>query len=244
MDQNVKSIFDINEEVFQEIKKEYVRPYQIMDQNEFNKVSLKHLNEMVLIDSKGKNGFKITDENHHFIEVVFAYLNRNMDDSKLIYNGGFKPIQLSLEKGLLLSGSFGIGKTLMLRFINKYARPFGLTGRFASARAIYETKKPDLINVVGSEKYGLFIDDLGEEPNLLVNYGSEETPVARLLKERTEAWETLAESPKLFISTNLKVRSSDSNLITLEKLYGGRIASRLYGACNVMYQRHTTDFRV
>jgi len=77
---------------------------------------------------------------------------------------------------------------------------------------------------------------LGDEPKKRMDFGNEDTPVANVLKERLDAWERLPETPKLFITSNCPPK-------TIEAIYGGRITSRIYGACNVIITPQKTDFR-
>ena len=236
----MQSLSELNQLVAAQISVVKERPAQLMDQMEFNKRMLFKLNELAIIYSKGKRTFQITQENEWLLKVVFAYLNRNADDKELTYKITIKnetiTKTLSLEKGILLLGNFGVGKTLLFRAIHAEMQFLKLTGRFVTSRQIYECKKEDYDSVTGKDKYGLFIDDLGDEPLKSVEYGNEDTPVARILKQRMDNFEQLEESPKLFISSNCSPAK-------LTEYYGGRIVSRIHGSMNVIITPQQQDFR-
>lgn len=236
----MQSIREINEIISSGLIIEKTKHEMIMPQDKFNQFMLMELNKLALIYSKGKTPFKVTIENEWFLKAVFAYLNRNDNDDLLSYSleiGSSKISgKLDLDKGLMIQGNYGVGKTLLLRVIQKNLSILKLTGRFVESRTIHETKKEDHVNIIGKDQYGLFIDDLGDEPLKSVDFGNEDTPVAIVLKKRLDNWERLPESPKLFITTNC------SNEI-LVKRYGGRILSRMHSAMNIIILPQKQDFR-
>jgi len=236
----MKSLFEINSQIIKSIDGNYQRPEQLMDQTKFNAIMLNELNILALQRSKGKRNFQITPENEWLLKVVFAYLNRNADDNELTYT---RTIQdetitktLDLHKGLMLLGNFGVGKTLLMQAIHSKMQMCKLTGRFVSSRKIYETKQVDWDVTLGKPQYGIFIDDLGDEPTKTVEFGNEDAPVALVLKNRMDAWEQLPESPKMFITSNCAPK-------VLEQKYGGRIVSRMHAAMNVIITNQKTDWR-
>ena len=227
-----KSIKELNEKVQNELIVEIHRPKPLADQDAFNSWILGHLNELALVFSKGKRKFEVTDENHELFSAVFAYLNRSENDQLLMYQGR----KLELEKGLLLMGNYGIGKTLLLTCIFQQRQKLELTGRFCSAQQVFNHNKKHLEELIGKDQFGLFLDDIGEEPNVANDFGTKETPVGNVIKQRVNAWERLPESPKLFMSTNCTEE-------VLKQVYGGRIVSRTFGACNVLVSKQKTDYR-
>jgi DNA replication protein DnaC len=236
----MKSIAEINNQIKTDWKNERKRPKQIMDQDTFNRQFLNILNKAAFLFSKGRNKFIVNDDNEWLLKVVFAYLNRNEDDKNLTYaikidNSEIKET-LDLDKGLTILGNFGIGKSLLMTCIYQYRAQLKLKGRFVTSKQIFDCKKPDLSQLVGMDKFDLFIDDLGDEPMKKVNYGQEDTPVASVLKTKLDSWERLPETPKLFVTSNCDPKK-------LKELYGGRIVSRLYGATNVIISKQKIDFR-
>ena len=227
-----KSIIELNKEVQKSLQVIRIRPEPITEQQKFNAFMLNKLNELCLQFSKGRRSFEVTEENQELLSAVFAYLNRSNNDSELSYKGNV----LDLDKGLLFLGPFGVGKSLLMRVIFENRNLLKLTGRFVTSQQVFDYPKKELETIVGKDKYGLFIDDIGEEPNVLNDFGTQDTPVGNLLKARMDAWERYPEAPKLFISTNCKET-------ILNQVYGGRVVSRLYDACNVLVSSQKTDYR-
>jgi len=240
MAQKIKSISELNELIQSDIIIKPDRPKQLMDQNKFNEIFLKILNNAVLVASKGQRSLQITSENDWLFQVIMAYLNRNESDKALTYTIELddKTISrtLDLNKGITLLGSFGVGKSLLLRCIYENRGQLGLNGYFVDSRQIFDAPKNNLHTIIGHEKCCLFIDDLGDEPIKSVDYGQEDAPVASVLKRRLDAWEIFPESPRLFISSNCGMK-------ILKDRYGGRIISRIHGATNVIITRQSTDYR-
>lgn len=233
----MQSLKEINSIITKELANPVAKIFeQIGDQNAVNKFLLQKLNEKALIFSNGKKPFQITDENEAILGAIFAYLNRNSDESTRTYEDKDGKHVLNLDKGICLLGNFGIGKTLLMTVIWENKERFKISGKWSTSRQIHECKKEDQYLIVGTPKYGLFIDDLGDEPKKRMDFGNEDTPVANVLKERLDAWERLPETPKLFITSNCSPA-------VLKDIYGGRIESRIYSACNVIISRQKTDFR-
>jgi len=227
-----KSLFDINTEVQKLVTAENSRPEQLTDQGKFNAFMLGKLNELSLQYSKGRRSFEVTEKNADILRAVFGYLNRSANDADFTYKGNV----MDLNKGLLLIGSFGIGKTLLMRAIFENRNILKLNGHFTNAQQIFDHPQKTLETIVGKNRFGLWIDDIGEEPNVANDFGTHVTPVGNLIKARVDAWERLPESPKLFITSNCLPA-------VLTQIYGGRVMSRLYGACNVIISPQTEDFR-
>lgn len=266
------SIEEINKKVQAELAGGYKRPQQIMEQAKFDAWFLGTLNRLALQASKGERAFQIIDENKDLLRAVFAYLNRSSDENLLTYTRRIRvkrktpsgdeemqfsedKVTLSLEKGLAIIGNFGIGKTLLLKAIHTNMRELQLTGRFFTARQVfeahkitskeaYETNQKDLAQIVGSDKYGAFMDDLGAEPRKAVKFGEEDTPVGNFLLHRINEWdrlrlsspEQMTHDARLFVTSNVPIEG-------LKEIYGGRAVSRIYGACNVIISNQKTDFR-
>lgn len=117
------------------------------------------------------------------------------------------------KPGLLLYGTIGSGKTTLFNSIIKYLAitEQSMKVRTYSAIALvknYVDKADDI-----KSAQALFIDDLGEEPLTIKDYGNELSPVIEVLYHRYEK--------RMFtvITTNLLERE-------VEETYGPRIADR------------------
>lgn len=117
----------------------------------------------------------------------------------------------SPQRGLLLFGSVGNGKTTMLKAINWLFRGGAVV---LSAKAIYEYYKENerLQNNFGSKI--LLIDDLGTEPERCLIYGEDHHPLSDMLMRRYE------NNATTIIATNL---SGDD----IRLRYGDRVYDRI-----------------
>lgn len=128
----------------------------------------------------------------------------------------------SKERGLLLMGTMGNGKSTMLHVIQ---RLFKGTSTFGDAQDIFEHFKKNQ----GSMRYWneplLLIDDLGIEPARCLIYGEEYYPISRLLLHRYDKQLTT------IIATNLSIEE-------IQDRYGDRIVDRMNETFNVITYDH------
>jgi DNA replication protein len=123
----------------------------------------------------------------------------------------FDWLTLSSQRGLLLYGSLGNGKTTMLRTISRF---IGSKANMVNAKGLYDYFKlnerlPDFSNNV------LLIDDLGIEPVRCLIYGEEHHPLTDELLYRYNSNVTT------IVSTNL-------NFEEIRQRYGERVFDRMY----------------
>lgn len=117
----------------------------------------------------------------------------------------------SKQRGLLLMGTMGNGKSTMLHIIQ---RLFKGTSTFGDAQDIFEHFKKSQ----GSMRYWdeplLLIDDMGIEPIRCLVYGEEYYPISRLLLHRYDKQLTT------IIATNLDITE-------IQARYGDRVVDRM-----------------
>lgn len=234
---NPTRLRDLNGQLHSQIVGELPRPKQLTEQSRFDAWFLSQLNQLALEFSKGRRAFQVTDENEALLSAIFAYLNRNEDDSKLVYMG--EP--LDLHKGLFIAGLFGVGKTLILKSIFLNRGKLGLRGRYATAQQVFNASRPkadpNLQDLIGPNYCDLWLDDIGEEPAMAKDYGTDSTPVGDLIKSKATDWEQMKEAPRLFGTSNLISEKQ------ITDVYGGRIYSRINGICNFIISQQETDYR-
>ncbi|MEK6478321.1 ATPase [Catalinimonas sp. 4WD22] len=184
--------------------------------------------------------FKIDAMNKSVIESVLAYF---ASDRVKCQNAG-----LNLQKGLLLSGPVGCGKTTLMRLFSRQRY------RIISTREI--SRQFIQNGHAGLEKYGAksFVkkhtgygkqicydqpitycfDDLGVEPNAQ-HFGNECNAMAEVLLDRYEQF--ISRGMLTHMTTNL-------NTHEIENLYGDRVRSRLREMFNlVSFPREAKDRR-
>jgi DNA replication protein DnaC len=145
--------------------------------------------------------FVVDDSNKDFINNLYYYISGSPR-----YEGRH-------GNGILLMGSIGIGKTLLMdvlcKFYEKYARKIVLK---IHAKALFSE-----INAKGLEYFRnrpLFIDDLGKEEKAPMLYGTTMKPFEDLMAVRYE------NRALTFITTNYKQKS-------LEEMYSQHTVDRL-----------------
>lgn len=137
---------------------------------------------------------------------------------------------------LLLRGYVGVGKTTMLCAIRSLFVGFGLQG--------FQIKSAFDINALAKDKAAfdelkraefLGIDDLGQEPSTIKDYGNERNPFEELISARYDALR------QTLISTNLVVVDGNDQIA---ERYGTRIADRLREMCNTInYDPNQKSYR-
>jgi hypothetical protein len=138
------------------------------------------------------------------------------------------------DKGLLLAGPVGCGKTTLLRlFMRNPAQKFGVVSTRTVASA-YQNKTKDTL---GLEPYftahhsgGVVFDDLGTEPTNVQNFGTTCNPMAEVLLARYDEFQA-GRMPGIYthLTTNLPVgEASDApGTLSLYGLYGQRVVDRI-----------------
>ena len=151
--------------------------------------------------------FLITKENKPIIDILFVYLTGEKSD-------------LDLNKGILLVGGFGIGKTLIMKafinLINSYQIKIITT--LHSKELTIELPKKGLQDF---KKKPLFIDDIGKENKEVLVYGTRIKPYVDMISLRYE-----------FPTWNFG--TSNYNMNTLKELYGETITDRMKDMYNVI----------
>lgn len=128
-----------------------------------------------LILSK-QNGEKFFDPKQAKDVLNQLYFYATQDDK---FKGSF-------DKGILLIGKYGVGKTLVMEaFCNliKNTTKKRINGFHSKALINLITKDPDKIYSEYSS-YWLFIDDLGKEPHNVTSFGTQTMPMEDLLSAR------------------------------------------------------------
>ena len=144
-----------------------------------------------------------------------------------------KEHNIDLNKGLMLSGPIGCGKTTLLELMKLIAVPekkyFFTTARDISFEFIqdgYEVIQRYSKGIPGQyTKRNFAFDDLGTERNLKY-FGNECNIMAEILLSRYDLF--IAHHFVTHITTNLSATE-------LEEYYGNRVRSRLRNMCNLIF---------
>ena len=191
-----------------------------------------------LMEKKGKelfgDHFRILDEDRPLITGLLAYFLQDAD--------GAREKNLSLHKGILLTGPVGCGKTSLMtllrlfqpaenRFLLKSCREVSFEFIGEGYSVIHKYSKVSF----NSGIYRSYcFDDLGTESNLKF-YGNECNVMAEILLNRYDLF--VREKTLTHITTNL-------NSSEIESIYGSRVRSRMREMFNLIsFHQNSMDKR-
>ena len=180
------------------------------------------------------NHFKILESDYPIIYKLITYF---LKDEATCFQYG-----INLNKGIILSGPVGCGKTSLMnlmkfltpaehKFSVKPCRNISFEFIQDGYQIIHKYSKGKLYE---SEPKTICFDDLGTENNLKY-YGNECNVMAEILLSRYDLY--ISKKLQTHITTNLSASE-------IENVYGNRVRSRLRELCNLIaYDRNVTDKR-
>lgn len=181
--------------------------------------------------------FKIYKEDHRLIYKLLLYMTR--DKQNALKHG------LSLNKGILLTGPVGCGKTSLMKLL-RYFQPAGDRYAVRSSRDISFEFRRSGYEVIHKYSHGALhdptrqfmtccFDDLGTESNLKY-YGNECNVLGEILLSRYD----------LFVSHRMLTHvTTNLNSTEIEQYYGNRVRSRMREMFNlVAFDKDAKDKRV
>lgn len=183
------------------------RPFIDISKEDFKTLFLLIANKHIINDGFNHK-FIIDSENKECINQMYFWLT----GSKM-----FKGHTLS--KGIMLTGPFGTGKTIILKTLTE------LFTEFTNLRVgIYSAlKMPSLIKENGTKEYErkpLFLDEMGKETQQIVDFGNKSQPMIELLSYRYN------NNSLTFATTNFDIKD-------LCEKYDNYIATRLGTMMNI-----------
>lgn len=140
------------------------------------------------------------------------------------------------EKGVLLVGSIGSGKSMMMRVMQRLFKD--TENRF---RWINSSDLKDLIEEVGvskiKEMYGkglkmdLYIDEIGSSLSSK-HYGNSINIISEIIYERNDLY--VMSGIKTHFSSNISPTSNNKSMETLSSIYGERCYDRMVEMCELI----------
>ena len=193
---------------------------------------------IVWLETKGKElfgkHFRIIEEDHPIIYKLIAYF---LKDEQACYQ-----LEIDLNKGILMSGPVGCGKTSLMNLM-KYLTASEYKFTVKPCRDISFEFIKDGYDVIHRYSRGKLdqldpkiycFDDLGLENNLKY-YGNECNVMAEILLSRYDLY--ISKHIQTHITTNLSASE-------IEAQYGNRVRSRMRELFNLIaYDNNTKDKR-
>lgn len=175
------------------------------------------------------NHFKILETDYHIIYKLIAYFLKDKPSCL--------QLNIDLNKGIMLSGPVGCGKTSLMNLM-KYLTPTAHKFSVKPCRDIgFEFIKEgyEIIHKYSkSPPKTICFDDLGTENNLKY-FGNECNVMAEILLSRYDLF--TARKLQTHITTNLSASE-------IEQAYGNRVRSRLRSTLNLIaFDKDTKDKR-
>ena len=187
---------------------------------------LRYLNH--LGREKYGTSFSLNRDDRHILHKLISYAISSEDQCT---NHG-----LDLNKGILLSGPVGCGKTSLMTLLNHFCYP-GKKYQVKGTREIaseFNKEGFEIIQKYGHKNKVLCLDDLGLEQNMK-HYGNECNTIGEVLLHRHD----------LFIQSGILTHATTNlNAEELENLYGNRVRSRMREMFNLIsFPSNTPDKR-
>lgn len=164
-----------------------------------------------LIYQSGKKGGFVPDKN---ASILFTYLFH--------YATGKEVSNIDLDKGILIAGNYGIGKTLIFSAFCNLIESLGkkkINTTHSKKLVVEVVKDQDVFDRM--TKGLLFIDDLGKEPKSINTFGTITNPMEDILTARYE------NNALTFATGNLKLE-------TYKEHYGGSVYDRMKAMFNIV----------
>ena len=186
---------------------------------------------LIYLNAKGKllfgKHFKIYEEDHSIILKLCNYFIKDYENCE---RGGIDP-----NKGILLSGPVGCGKTSLMRLL-KHIVPLQRPYTVIPCRNIvfgFNHIGYKIIEDYGNSQFFCF-DDLGVEP-IGRHYGKDCNVMGEILLSRHE----------LFLNHDINTHATTNlNAEELEGLYGNRVRSRMRQLFNLIaFDKNANDKR-
>lgn len=183
------------------------RPIVQITQEDFKCLFISIANRIILEDGFDHN-FIINNDNKYCLNQIYYWLTGSKN-----FEGH------TISKGIMLTGPFGTGKTLIIKtLIELYS---DLTGY--NINAYNSLKIPAMVKEFGTKNYEkkpMFIDEIGRETQEVNDYGTKIKPIIELLSYR-------------FNNNALTFATTNFDRDELIKIYKSYLATRIGTMMNI-----------
>jgi len=175
--------------------------------NDYKSLFLLFAEKHLLLNYKSNEKYIIDNLNRDLINDIYYYLTASDKGT------------LDPDKGLIIVGGFGTGKTTILMIIKDIIEALTLKRvTFMSSLSL-----PEHIKNNGLEFYykrPMIVDEIGREVKVIKDFGTEKHPLIELLTQR-------------YNNKALTFGTSNYSYEDLSEMYGTYIAERLREMCNI-----------
>lgn len=192
-----------------------------------------------------KGEFQLDDFNSEVFELLCLYFSNDINFVSRAINADIE--NASLEKGILLSSSYGHGKTWMMQLFSKNQRQVFFMRSAKKIANDYENFKEEglaeymepyknAINDVSNFYHpfaALCIDDIGTE-GVKQNYGNKRNVIGDIIEQRYATNVIMPGKPELRKTGIMLHGTTNLTGIDIHNVYGGRVASRIREIFNVI----------
>lgn len=126
-----------------------------------------------------KGTYQVDEENKHVLQGLTLYFSRQPE---------FETDTTSLQKGVLLSGAPGTGKTLLLRLFRALVRDSDYSFRIATTLQVADDYAKNGTDAIHSYNGIWCFDDLGVE-TAVAHYGDRRDVMTELIHHRYRLWQ-------------------------------------------------------
>lgn len=140
------------------------------------------------------------------------------------------------EKGLLLIGSIGCGKSMLMKVIQRLFKDTEQRFKWVSSSVLKDMLDDCTVSEIKSIygrplKMDLYIDDIGFQKNRN-KYGDVINIISELIFDREELF--FESGIRTHFSSNTPSRLENKEIDTLESMYGKRCYDRILGMCKLI----------
>lgn len=143
-------------------------------------------------------------------------------------------------KGILLIGQIGVGKTAMMKIMQKLFKESARCFKWLTCNDLIEMMEHYTVSEIKSYygkdlKMDLYIDDVGMGNATYSKFGNTTNIISEILLERYDLF--VKEKFKTHISSNRPTaldKTKYPDIITLEDMFGQRVVDRLREMCEVI----------
>jgi DNA replication protein DnaC len=140
------------------------------------------------------------------------------------------------KKGVLLIGSYGVGKSAMMRILQRLFTDSEARFKWVSAYELRDMSESLTLSEI-KEYYGyeykgdLYVDDIGIALDVK-RFGNTVNVISEIILER---YDLFVESGfRTHFSSNLATKVTDPKVATLETMYGKRVLDRMFEMCKIV----------